>query len=79
LKGLQEDTLSANRVEFCVGWLKCERDEVTKMTDLQHPAFPAQKSGRPAAKDIQKKRIKAGIATNPLARQDAFPLGKAGG
>jgi restriction system protein len=43
LKGYQEDTISINRVEFCVGRLECKRYEVTKMTDLQHRAYLAQK------------------------------------
>jgi restriction system protein len=47
LKGFQEDTISANRVEFCVGGLECKRYEVTKMTDLQHQAYLAQKFGKP--------------------------------
>jgi restriction system protein len=43
LKGFQEDAISANRVEFCVGRLECKRYEVTKLTDLQHRAYLAQK------------------------------------
>lgn len=43
LEGFQEDTISPNRVEFCVGRLECKRYEVTRMTDLQHRAYLAQK------------------------------------
>jgi hypothetical protein len=46
LKGFQEDCMSANRVEFCVGRLECKRYDVTKMTDIQHRAYLAQKFGR---------------------------------
>ena len=46
LKKFQEDTISVNRVEFCVGRLECKRYEVTKMTDLQHRAFLAQRFGK---------------------------------
>ncbi len=43
LKNFQDETISANRVEFCVGRLECKRYEVTKMTDLQHREYLAQK------------------------------------
>jgi len=43
LKGFQQDTISANRVEFCVGRLECKRYEVTKLTDIKHRAYLAQK------------------------------------
>jgi hypothetical protein len=46
LKKFQTDTISVNRVEFCVGRLECKRYEVTKMTDIQHRAYLAQKFGR---------------------------------
>ena len=43
LRNFQNETISANRVEFCVGRLECTRYEVTKLTDLQHRAYLAQK------------------------------------
>lgn len=46
LKKFQTETISANRVEFCVGRLECKRYEVTKKTDIQHRAYLAQKFGR---------------------------------
>ena len=46
LRGYQEDCMTANRVEFCVGRLECKRYEVTKMTDIQHRAYLAEKYGR---------------------------------
>jgi hypothetical protein len=46
LKTFQEDVMSPNRVEFCVGRLECKRYEVTKMTDLQHRSYLAQKFGK---------------------------------
>jgi restriction system protein len=46
LESFQEDVISLNRVEFCVGRLECKRYEVTKMTDLQHRAYLAQKFGK---------------------------------
>jgi restriction system protein len=46
LKTFQEDVISPNRVEFCVGRLECKRYEVTKVTDLQHRSYLAQKFGR---------------------------------
>ena len=47
LQTFQEDIISTNRVEFCVGRLECKRYEVTKMTDLQHRTYLAQKFGKP--------------------------------
>ncbi len=47
LKDFQEDVISTNRVEFCVGRLECRRYAVTKMTDLQHRNYLAQKFGKP--------------------------------
>ncbi len=47
LKTFQEDVISPNRVEFCVGRLECKRYEVTKMTDIQHRSYLAQKFGKP--------------------------------
>ena len=46
LKTFQEDVISPNRVEFCVGRLECKRYAVTKMTDLQHRSYLAQKFGK---------------------------------
>lgn len=46
LKSFQEDVISPNRVEFCVGRLECKRYEVTKLTDLQHRSYLAQKFGK---------------------------------
>ncbi len=46
LKTFQDDVISPNRVEFCVGRLECKRYEVTKMTDIQHRAYLAQKFGK---------------------------------
>lgn len=39
----QEEVISKNRLEFCVGRLECKRYEVTKETDLQHRAYLARK------------------------------------
>jgi restriction system protein len=47
LKTFQDDVISPNRVEFCVGRLECKRYEITKMTDIQHRAYLAQKFGKP--------------------------------
>jgi restriction system protein len=46
LKSFQEDIISTNRVEFCVGRLECKRYEVTKMTDIQHRSYLSQKFGK---------------------------------
>jgi hypothetical protein len=46
LKKFQGEALSANRVEFCVGRLECKRYEATKMTDIQHRAYLAQRFGK---------------------------------
>lgn len=46
LEKFQEEDISTNRVELCVGRLECKRYEVTKMTDIQHRAYLAQKFGR---------------------------------
>jgi restriction system protein len=43
LKPFQNDVISPNRVEFCIGRLECRRYEVTKMTDIQHRAYLAKK------------------------------------
>ena len=39
----QDDVISLNRVEFCVGRLECKRYEITKTTDVQHRAYLAKK------------------------------------
>lgn len=41
----QEDVISNNRLEFCVGRLECRRYEVTRKTDLQHLAYLERKYG----------------------------------
>ncbi|MEW6285308.1 MAG: nuclease-related domain-containing protein [Chloroflexota bacterium] len=46
LNSFQNDVISPNRVEFCVGRLECKRYEVTKMTDIQHRAYLARKFGK---------------------------------
>jgi hypothetical protein len=46
LRNFQDEIISANRVEFCVGRLECKRYEVTKITDIQHQAYLAQKFGK---------------------------------
>ncbi len=43
LNTFQEDAISVNRVEFCVGRLECRRYEITRMTDIQHRAYLAKK------------------------------------
>jgi hypothetical protein len=47
IKTFQDDVISINRVEFCVGRLECKRYEVSKMTDIQHQAYLAQKFSKP--------------------------------
>ncbi|MEI6846455.1 MAG: nuclease-related domain-containing protein [Chlorobiaceae bacterium] len=46
LNSIQNEIISVNRVEFCVGRLECKRYEVTKMTDLQHREYLDQKFGK---------------------------------
>ena len=41
----QDDVISSNRLEFCVGRLECKRYELTKTTDIQHRAFLDKKFG----------------------------------
>ncbi len=43
INAFQEDVISINRLEFCVGRLECKRYEVTKATDIQHRAYLAKK------------------------------------
>jgi hypothetical protein len=45
LNAFQDDVISINRLEFCVGRLECKRYEVTKKTDLEHRAYLAMKHG----------------------------------
>ncbi len=47
IKTFQDDVISINRVEFCVGRLECKRYEASKMTDIQHQAYLAQKFSKP--------------------------------
>jgi hypothetical protein len=47
LKTFQDDVISPNRVELCVGRIECKRYEVTKLTDIQHRAYLAKKFGKP--------------------------------
>lgn len=39
LASFQEDVISENCLEFCVGRLECRRYEATKKTDIQHLAY----------------------------------------
>lgn len=48
LKKFQDEKISRNRVEFCVGRLECKRYEVTKATDVQHRAYLAEKFNQSA-------------------------------
>ena len=43
LNSYQEDIISINRLQFCVGRLECKRYAITKQTDLQHHAYLAKK------------------------------------
>lgn len=45
ISNFQEDVISRNRLEFCVGRLECRRYEITEETDLQHYAYLARKFG----------------------------------
>jgi restriction system protein len=45
LNSFQDDVISSNRLEFCVGRLECRRYELTKATDIQHRAYLAKKFG----------------------------------
>jgi hypothetical protein len=45
LSSFQEDVISSNRLEFCVGRLECKRYELTRATDIQHRAYLAKKFG----------------------------------
>lgn len=45
LNSFQDDVISFNRLEFCVGRVECKRYEVTERTDLQHRAYLENKFG----------------------------------
>lgn len=45
LHSFQDNVISLNRLEFCVGRLECKRYELTKATDVQHRAYLAKKFG----------------------------------
>jgi hypothetical protein len=45
LQAFQEDTISANRVEFSVGRIECKRYTLTQMTDVRHQAYLDKKYG----------------------------------
>lgn len=45
LNAFQDDVISMNRLQFCVGRLECKRYEITKATDVQHRAYLAKKFG----------------------------------
>jgi len=45
LNSFQEDVITLNRLEFCVGRLECKRYELTRATDIQHRAYLAKKFG----------------------------------
>lgn len=46
LRTYEEDVISLNRVQFCVGRLECKRYEITKRTDLEHSAYLHRKFGK---------------------------------
>ncbi|NTW73170.1 MAG: NERD domain-containing protein [Eubacteriaceae bacterium] len=46
LNTFQDDIISPNRVQFCVGRLECTRYEITKKTDVQHQAYLDLKFGK---------------------------------
>lgn len=43
LTSFQDDVISSNRLEFCVGRLECKRYELTRATDIQHRAYLAKR------------------------------------
>ena len=43
LQPFQDDVISLNQVEFCIGRLEHKRYEITKATDIQHRAYLAKK------------------------------------
>ena len=45
LNSFQDEVISSNRLEFCVGRLECKRYDLTKAIDIQHRAYLAKKYG----------------------------------
>ncbi len=45
ISSFQEDVITENRLQFCVGRLECKRYEATKKTDLHHQAYLTKKFG----------------------------------
>lgn len=45
LNSFQDDVVSFEHLEFCVGRLECKRYEATKRTDIEHRAYLAKKFG----------------------------------
>lgn len=45
LNTFQDDVISENRLQFCVGRLECKRYEATRKTDLHHQAYLMKKFG----------------------------------
>lgn len=45
LNSFQDEVISSNRLEFCVGRLECKRYDLTKTTDIQHRAYLEKKYG----------------------------------
>jgi len=45
LNSFQDDVISSNHLELCVGRLECKRYELTRATDIQHQAYLAKKFG----------------------------------
>lgn len=45
LNSFQDEVISSNRLEFCVGRLECKRYDLTKATDIQHRAYLEKKYG----------------------------------
>ena len=43
ISAFQDDVVSMNRLEFCVGRLECKRYEISKTTDIQHRAYLAKR------------------------------------
>jgi restriction system protein len=46
IRNFNEDVISLNRVEFCVGRLECKRYEITRQTDVEHRAYLHEKFGK---------------------------------
>ena len=45
IRSYNDEVVSINRVEFCVGRLECRRYGVTKKTDLEHRAYLSKRFG----------------------------------